>query len=107
MQDVRVRAGAEPAGQLPADVELYVGVAHQQRLRVGVNRDELDALESLFDHAIDGINAAPADSDDLDDRQIVLRSCHEEGTFPLVFPARTDAIPAGAVLALLPGRYLG
>ena len=54
-----------------------------KRLRIRVDRDELDALESLFDHAVDGVNAAPADSDDLDDRQIVLRCCHEEGTFPL------------------------
>ena len=90
--DVRVRPGAEPAGQFPADVELDVGVAHQQGLRVGVNRDELDALQSLFDHAIDGVNAASADSDDLDDRQIVLRCCHEEGTFPLAFPAAPGVI---------------
>jgi hypothetical protein len=89
--DVRVRAGAEPSGQFPADVELDIGVAHQQGLRVGIDRDELDALEPLFDHAIDGVNAAPADSDDLDDRQIVLRCCHEEGTFPLaLLPAHPD-----------------
>ena len=67
-----------------ADIELHVGVAHEQRLRVSVDRDELDALEPLFDHAIDGVDAATADSDDLDNRQIVLRCCHEEGTFPLV-----------------------
>ena len=89
--DVRVGARAETAGQLPADVELDVGVAHQQGLRVGVDRDELDALESLFDHAIDGVDAAAADSDDFDDRQIVLRCCHEEGTFPLaLLPAHPD-----------------
>src|SRR6185437_14627 len=78
----------------PADVELDVRVAHQQGLRVGINRDELDALESLFDHAIDGVNAAPADSDDLDDRQIVLRCCHEEGTFPLACYLALAAAPA-------------
>jgi hypothetical protein len=33
-------------GSAPADVELDVGVAHQQGLRVGVDRDELDALEA-------------------------------------------------------------
>ena len=38
--------GAEPAGELAADVELHVGVAHEQRLRVGVHRDELAALEA-------------------------------------------------------------
>ena len=38
-------ARAEPTGELPADVELDVGVAHEQRLGVGVDRDELAALE--------------------------------------------------------------
>jgi hypothetical protein len=55
-----------------------------------------DAPEPLFDHAIDGVDAATADSDDLDNRQIVLRCCHEEGTFPLVLilPSRRVLIPA-------------
>ena len=39
--DLGVGAGAEPAGELAPDVELHVGVAHEQRLRVGVHRDEL------------------------------------------------------------------
>src|SRR5205814_8048049 len=73
---VRVGAGAQPAGQLAADVELDVGVAHEQRLRVGVDGDELDALEPDLDHAVDGVDAATADSDDLDDRQVVVRMCH-------------------------------
>ena len=90
--DIGVSACAQSPGEFAADIELDVGVAHEQRLRVSVDRDELDALESLFDHAIDGVDAATADSDDLDNRQIVLRCCHEEGTFPLVFNA---AIPAG------------
>ena len=82
--DVGVGSSSQATGELPADVELDVGVAHQQSLRVGVDRDELDALEPLFDHSINGINATAADSYDLDDRQVVLRCCHEEGTFPLV-----------------------
>src|SRR5262249_41099961 len=49
--------------------------------RVRVDRDELNALEPLFDHPVHGIDAAPSDTDDLDDRQIVLRCCHEEGPF--------------------------
>ena len=73
-------AGAEPAGELAADVELDVGVAHQQRLGVGVDRDELDALEAHLDHAVDGVDAAAADADHLDDGEVVLRCCHvEEG----------------------------
>src|SRR4029077_15085513 len=71
--DIGIGPGAQSPGELAADIELDVGVAHKQRLRVSVDRDELDALESLFDHAIDGVDAATADSDDLDNRQIVLR----------------------------------
>ena len=41
--DVGVGAGAEALGQLVADVELDVGVAHRERLGVGVAGDELDA----------------------------------------------------------------
>ena len=69
---VRVGAGAEPAGQLTADVELDVGVAHQQRLGVGVDGDELDPAQTGFDHPVDGVDATAADADDLDDGQVVL-----------------------------------
>ena len=66
--DVRVGARAEALRQLRADVELDVGVGHQQRLVVGVDADELDALEAGVDHPADGVGAAAADADDLDDR---------------------------------------
>ena len=79
--DFGVRSRAEAAGELAADVEFDVGVTHQQRLGVGVDGDELDALESLFDHPVDGVDSAAADSDDLDDREVVLRCCHDEGPF--------------------------
>ena len=71
--DLGVRPGAEAPGQLAADVELHVGVAHEQRLGIGVDGDELDALEPGVDHAVDGVDAAAADADDLDDREVVLR----------------------------------
>ena len=66
--DIGIGAGAQSPGELTADIELDVGIAHEQRLRVSVDRDELDTPESLFDHAIDGVDAATADSDDLDNR---------------------------------------
>ena len=69
---VGVGAGTEAAGQLTTDVELDVGVAHQQRLGVGVDGDELDAAQTGLDHPVDGVDTAAADSDDLDDGQIVL-----------------------------------
>jgi hypothetical protein len=65
--DLGVGARAQTAGRVASDVELDVGVAHQQRLRVGIDGDELDALEALFDHPVDGIDAAAADADHLDD----------------------------------------
>src|SRR5262249_3113373 len=66
----------EPAGELPADVQLHVGVAHQQRLGVGVDRDELDALQPDLDHPVDRVDPAAANADDLDDREVVVRWCH-------------------------------
>jgi hypothetical protein len=50
--------------QLLADLDLDVRLRRHQRLRVGVHRDEFDALEVLLDHAIDGIATATADADD-------------------------------------------
>ena len=71
--DGRVGAGAETARRLRADVDLHVGVAHHQRLRVGVHGDELDAGEARVDHPVDGVRAAAADADDLDHREVVAR----------------------------------
>ena len=85
--DLGVGAGAEAAGELAADVELDVGVAHQQRLGVGVDRDELDALEADLDHPVDGVDAASADADDLDDGQVVLRCCHGVGDLSCAYGA--------------------
>jgi hypothetical protein len=51
-------AGPEAPGELATDVELDVGVAHEQGLGVGVDGDELDALEAHLDHAVDGVDAA-------------------------------------------------
>jgi hypothetical protein len=79
--DFGIGSGPEATGEFPADVQLDIRVAHQECLRVGVDRDELNAFESLFDHPVHGVDAAPTDTDDLDDRQIVLRCCHEEGPF--------------------------
>ena len=64
--DFRVAAGTEPACQRAPDVELDVGFAHQKRLRVGVDRHELDPLQAGVDHAVDGIDPGTPDADDLD-----------------------------------------
>ena len=79
--DFGIGSRAEAAGEFASDVEFDVGVTHQQRLGVGIDGDELDALESLLDHPVDGVDSASADSYNLDDREVVLRCCHDEGPF--------------------------
>ena len=71
-----IGARAEAPRELPPDVELDVGVAHEERLRVGVDGDELDAPQPQLDHAVDGVDAASADADDLDDGEVVLVRGH-------------------------------
>ena len=82
----RVGAGTEPTSELAADVELDVGIAHEQRLGVGVDRDELAPLESGLDHAVDGVATAAADAGDLDHGEVVLRLSqhHLISSFPWV-----------------------
>ena len=41
--------------------------------------DELDAAETRLDHAVHGIDTAPANADDLDDGQVVLRCAAHVG----------------------------
>lgn len=74
--DLRVGTSTEPTGDLAADVELDVGVAEQERLGVRVDRDELDTAETQFDHAVDGVHAAAADADHLDDGEVVVVRGH-------------------------------
>ena len=69
------RVGARPQalGQAAADVDLHVGVAHRERLGVGVHGDELHAADARVDHPVDGVRASAADAHHLDDRQVVAR----------------------------------
>src|SRR6185312_9535899 len=43
---------------------------------VGVDGDELDAPEACLDHPVHRVDAAAADADDLDHREVVLGSIH-------------------------------
>jgi hypothetical protein len=79
--DLRLGAGAQSPGELAADIELDIGVAHQQGLGVGVHRNELDALQSDLDHAVHGVDTAAADTDDLDDGEVVVRWGHVASCF--------------------------
>ncbi len=94
-----VAAGAEAPGQLAPDVQLHVGVAHQQGLGVGVDGDELDALQAGVDHPVDRIDAAAADADDLDDGYVVLGWAGHR-TFPTA-PRRTKGSRSLVIFATL------
>ena len=67
--EVRVGARAEPARDALADVQRDVRGRLLQRLQVGVDRDELDALDLGLDHPVDGVDAGAADADDAQDRR--------------------------------------
>jgi hypothetical protein len=44
-----------------------VGFGCTKDLGVGIDGDELDITDAVFDHAIDGIGATAADTDDTND----------------------------------------
>jgi hypothetical protein len=75
--DIGVGSRTEASGQFATDIELDVGIAHQQRLRVGVDRDELHTAQPDLDHPVDRVDTAAADPDDLDHCQVVLGCCHD------------------------------
>jgi len=62
--DLGARAGPQATRELLADLHLHVGLVIEQGLRVGVHGDELDALESFVDHAVQRVAAAAAHADD-------------------------------------------
>ena len=70
--DLGVGAGAEAARLLVADVDGDVGDAELQRLKVGVDRHELDPGDAGVDHPVDGVDAGAADADDFDHRLVRL-----------------------------------
>src|ERR1019366_3173738 len=81
--DFRTGARAEAAGELLADLDLDVRLRVQECLRVGIDIDELDAAEAFLDHAVHGIPAAAADSNDahpgaLGGRLLELENAHRE-----------------------------
>ena len=71
--DLGIATRAKATSQLTANVEFDIGVAHQERLCIGVDRDEFDALQASIDHSVDSVDAAAANSDHLDYCKVVLR----------------------------------
>ena len=74
--NVRISTRAESAGQFATDIQLDVGIAHEESLSIGVDRDKLHALETDVDHPVDGVDAAAPDPHDLDHGEVVLRCSH-------------------------------
>ena len=72
LPDLGVRACAEAARAIGSDLELDVGVRHQERLGVRVDGDELAPGQPRVDHAVDGVRAAAADAGDLQDCEELL-----------------------------------
>ena len=66
--DLGLTTGTEAAGQVLSDCKLDVRLGGAQRLGVGVDGKELDALEASVDHPRNRVGAAAARADNLDDR---------------------------------------
>ena len=60
-----IRTAAQTLGQLGADLQLGIGLIVAQCLSIGIDGDEVHALDIGIDHVIDGISAAAADTDHL------------------------------------------
>ncbi len=63
LAEIRVHAGSEAAGEGLADVYLLLRLRFVEILRVGVDRDEVHALDVRLDHVIDSVAARAADAD--------------------------------------------
>ncbi len=77
-----VAAGSKTAGELAPDVELQVRIAHEERLGVGVGRNEFDVAQTGVDHPVDRIDTAATDPDDLDHCQVVALGRHGRHELP-------------------------
>ena len=80
--DLGIAAGTQAAGQVPADVDTQVGVAHAEGLGIGVGRNELHAPQARVDHPVHGVDAAASDADHPDDGDVVVRVGHHRVNLP-------------------------
>ena len=91
--------GAETARDLVADADLVGRVRLQQRLRVRVAGDELDAHHLGPDHPVDGVAAAAADADDADEGEVLGIGPQRHRRSPRV----AQGVGSGRVTARPPG----
>src|SRR6266511_2541545 len=99
-----IGARTEALRDLVADADLVRCVGEEERLGVGVHRDELDAHELRSDHAIDGVRTAAADADDLDEREVLYIAPEGHGQPPnLVHAAAPPLAVRSWLIPLLRG----
>ncbi len=70
--DLGIGAGAQALGDVAADLQCGLHLRVLQRLRIGVDADELDTLDTTGDHVGDGVAAAAAYADHLDDSVLAV-----------------------------------
>ena len=71
--DFRVGAGAQALGDVAADLQCGAHLGVLERLRVGVDADEIHALEAGLHHVRDRVAAAAAHAHHLDDGALTVR----------------------------------
>ena len=69
--DLRIRTCTQTARKLFADVDGLVCIREQQRLAIGIHCDEFNTAHARFNHAVDRVRAAAANSYNLDDCKII------------------------------------
>ena len=61
-----IAARAQAARQFVADADFLRGLGMDERLRVGIDRDKVDAMQPFDDHAVDRVPAGSPNPDDFD-----------------------------------------
>ena len=88
--DLGVGAGAEPAGELGAELDLDLGRRRAERLGVGIGHRERHAGEARADHPVHGVRPAASEPDDPDLRR----------EFPILFLEPEDELLPHRCLSL-------
>ncbi len=70
--DLGIGAGAESLGDVAADLQADLHLGVLERLRIGVDANEIHAFDPGGDHVRDGVAAAAADPDHLDHGALVF-----------------------------------
>jgi hypothetical protein len=96
--DVGLRTGAETFGHRHAHLDDAFGPSLAESLRIRVGDDEIDALEPCTDHAVQGVTARAADTDNRDPRLQLA----DVGNFEIVHPIAVivAAVGVGYMLGL-------